>query len=558
MRNRIVREIESVKNEYKEKIAFIELEKMIVKKRVTYLELFEKISIIEKKLENNGLRNTICLLYFQSGIDVVATLLACFSAGVIPILRTISPNLNEKGFYKQFFDLVKEVRNIGCVLVAEDLLNLSEECKRNKINFMNVKTEKCDRIIKNINRVNETKIDADIIQLTSGSMKNSKLVKIRDEQLFANLNQCKKMWSVNEESTTVTWAPHSHIFGLVTGYLLPLYTGGTSVIMKPSDFSEDPVLWLEHISRFKATHSAGTNFAFQKCWENYDKERVQGLNLRTWKVASIGGEIVKHSTLKNFYEKYKKHEFDFRAFSPSYGMSENSGVVSSLLPSDKYFKVNVMNEALTQNKIVEQVTNFSCEIVSVGTPLIGTKIMVVDTKSGRELCGKEVGEILISSPSLCNGYMYGDNEDSFRLIPGNNGEIESYFKTGDLGFLKEGQLYITGRKKEIIISKGKNYSPYEIEKCAKKISDTKLLGDGAVFSVEEKIVLFQEILEDFSREKIEKLQDEIKNSIKIYLNLKINEVIFLKEGQIPRTMNGKIQRLKCSEIYKKIGTKEIS
>ncbi|MDD3028858.1 MAG: AMP-binding protein [Alphaproteobacteria bacterium] len=537
------------------KTAFIELSGGKEVGRIDYSALFARTVNLGEELRKQGLAGKLSVLYFPAGIDAIVTLMACFHAGVIPIARTFAPGSEER-FKFQFHSLLQEIGSVVGVISTAPILKLICNQQGEKLKFFDIENrsssvfaEACDRIEANYPGVA-------FVQLTSGSTARAKGVKISFDNLLYNLKSCRDMWQVDSDSVTVTWAPHSHIFGLVTGLLLPIYTGSTSVIIPPSDFSKDPLSWIEAISRYRGTHSGAPNFAYETCASKYSERRMRDIRLDSWQVAGCGGETVKQNTLNNFSAKFSDHGFDPRSFCPSYGMSENSGVVCSVRKSDpgKYCVVN--REALLHNRIEESETmdeGRSIALTSMGEPPDGTEIFIVNPNTLSPLVEGLLGEIVISSPSLPLGYIEQSLDAEFIVLKDRDGIDKRFFRTGDIGFIKTGSLFVTGRLKEVIIIKGKNYSPYELERCATHIKHARILGSNAAFSVlinsQEVAVLYQETNRKLNPKQQNEVKQQLLDKIKQYTKLDLYDVILIDEGEIPKTASGKVKRMECRDHY---------
>lgn len=535
------------------KTAYIELLEGNEINKINYHDLSVKVMRLGVYFQRHQLSGKQCILFFSAGIDAVATILACLISGVIPIVKAINKNMDPERFNFQLDVLLQSLPDLSAIISTNDFFSTFKNKSIQKI--QNLIIEDADFISSSEVFIKTPKNkDVAIIQLTSGSTGMPKALKISNNNLFYNLYYCTQAWECDSNSRIVTWAPHSHVFGLITGLLLPLYVGGTSIIMQPTDFSNDPLSWIEMISKYQATHSGAPDFAYMKCVASYSENRMINCNLSSWAVASSGGEMIKEETLNGFYQTFRKHGFNFNSYCPSYGMSENSGIVCSVLkqeipeyiPSENYTENNVpMTKSLNFNPIKN--------IVSVGKPLYETKIVIVNPTNLLLLPDYHVGEILIYSPSMCDNYINEHKVDNFCELLFDNQMIQ-FFRTGDIGFMKLGALYIIGRLKEVLIIKGKNYSPHDIESCVLKFLNKHFLGKNAAFSVkkengEEVAILYQEIRGSWDKLNQSQLKAQIKKITKFYLGLDLHDVVLLNENIIPLTASNKVQRLGCKEHY---------
>lgn len=548
MENFFIKRLEKIADENKEKVAFIELSKKQEVNTLTYSRIIKKAKELSNDFNKLNMKNAVAAIFLPSSIDIAVISLACMYANITPIFKTISNSIEITRFNYQFEELIKAVDKIDLIITDIDRLGLREKCIENNINFYSLQNMQ-DSVVKNsIN--NKNKI-ADLIIMTSGSTKSCKAVKLSFSNLKNCLDNCKEMWELKPSSVSLSWAPHSHVLGLITGFLLPMYSGGKSIIMSPNDFSRDPLSWLEIITKYQVTNCSTTLFGIDICNKLHDYIRLKHIDLKSISYIAIGGERITSETLEKFYEIYSKYNLKDKCFSPSYGMTENSGVVCSITKKDEYWNIKLNRDDLEFGVITEDKTEDGIKVTSVGKPAKGTYIYIINEEN-KVLKEDRIGEIIISSPGLSEGYISQEDNDAyfdFECIDDN--KTRRFFKTGDQGAFHNGELIITGRTKDVINIKGKKYSPYDIENIISNELPYRMKSNAA-FSVgckgEEKVVIFQEITEK-QKENKEILFKAIREEIKKKMNLNVYDIIFLKTNKIPRTESKKIQRQKCKLIY---------
>ena len=534
------------------KDVFINIERMVQTKTLNYETIISMAKSYSKYLLDNNMQRAVAVIYMPANIDLATVFLSCLYADITPIFKTISENLSEEKFDYEFKQLLDNIDVIDLVICDKNRLNLRNKCLNNNINFCSLSNNDDDVFIKSINRKQKV---TDLIIITSGTTNSCKAVTISFSNLKHCLENCKEMWDMNEDSVNLSWAPHSHVLGLITGYLLPMYVGCVSIIMSPKDFVTDPSSWLKLISKYKVTNCSTTLYGLELCNKLFDEFEIEDISLSTLKYIGIGGELIKSMVLNEFCEKYSKFGFTNKMFSPSYGMTENSGVVSSIVKSDKYISVKFDSEGLKTGVLKENNVNGN-DIVSVGKIPKDTEIYIID-ENNNILQDGEVGEIIISSPGLTKGYLHKDQNEMFQKIFSLTSK--KYFKTGDCGGFYKNQLFITGRIKEIINIKGKKYSPYDIENCILEKITYKLKGI-VIFSTylnnEEKLICFASI--NHNEPNItNKIKNEIKKISKKYYNLNMYDIVFMDISDIPRTESKKIRRQMCKQIYEEKYIKEV-
>jgi acyl-CoA synthetase (AMP-forming)/AMP-acid ligase II len=326
--------------------------------------------------------------------------------------------------------------------------------------------------------------------------------------------------------------------------------------MEPLSFLRQPVRWLQAISDFKATTSGAPNFAYDLCVNKISTERKQGLDLSHWQNAFNGSEKVHYQTLQKFSDYFADCGFQKKAFLPCYGMAEATLFVTGKQSLSPVITANVDENALLHNHVVPSNTNQTGQYTLTGCGKVaGDDIRIMNPETLEPCRPDEIGEIWITGKHVSQGYWNRDmlNSKVFKSIV-HCGKNHSYFRTGDLGAIIGGQLYITGRIKELIIVRGKNYYPQDIELVAQNSNSACRLGRGAAFSVEsdtqEQVVLVQEIekkqLQTFNQQAV---KCDIQLGLRAQLNLEVNNIVFVKPASIPLTSSGKTQRQRVKQLY---------
>lgn len=544
----------------KDESSFYYLEKGIIVNKMSYLELYNYITLYGSKFKNLNLCNKLCLLYLPAGVEAIGLIFACLSAGIIPIIRTIGEDVTYEKLSYHISEIKKEIPEIFALITNYEHKNLNNICNKNLIEYININH------IDKLKKFNPTKknINADIVLLTSGSTKFSKGIKITLDQLYKNALYCKKIWCVDKNSRCLTWMPHSHIYGLVSGILVPIITGSQSFIMNPKEFSNHCEIWLENLSSYKITHThtAASNFTLENSVVLHKEKNIKKLDLSNLKTLSLGGEMVNIEILKKFNDYFSLMGLDKMVYSPNCGMTEISGLLCGVENSEEIYTLKVNEEQLKLNNRIKLKSDFGfCELVSVGK-VEAANVLIMIPNTSTILPEKNIGEIIISIDSISNGYIKKDDNTNV-FVKFSFLDNKTYYRTGDLGFVYNNHLFITGRIKELIKIKGKNISPYEIESCINLFIKDKNLGDNVAFSVKdgfgkENIGIFIEIHNSINCTKKDELKKQIIKIIKNKLQIIINEdyIVFLNKNKIPRFINGKISRKKCNEDFQLIRNDE--
>lgn len=385
-----------------------------------------------------------------------------------------------------------------------------------------------------------------IVQFSSGSTGDPRGVMLRHRQVLANVAAIVGTLGVTEEDVNCSWLPLYHDMGLVGGLLCPLYTGRPVALLSPQAFLLDPKRWLWAIHQHRATISTAPNFAYHLVAARVSDAELTGLDLSSWRLALCGAEPVVPSTLASFAERMTRYGLRSTALRPVYGLAELVlGAVFSLDAAG--MRVDVVasgplsdaGRALTGGDC-RDVTGFPC----LGEPLPGYEVRVMGA-DGEVLPERTVGEIQLSGPSVMAGYL-ADAEATARALS------DGWLRTGDLGYMADGQLYVVGRSKDLIMRGGRNYAPQDLEQAAARVDGVRQ-GCVAAFGVPdptsgtEAVVVVAE-----TRRPLEQhlgMMAAIAESILAATGLRPNHVVLVPPGAVPKTSSGKLQRGKARERW---------
>ncbi|MGH9362673.1 MAG: fatty acyl-AMP ligase, partial [Thermoanaerobaculia bacterium] len=301
-------------------------------------------------------------------------------------------------------------------------------------------------------------------------------------------------------SVIVGWLPLYHDMGLIGNVLQPLFVGATCILMSPTDFLQQPWRWLDAISRYRASTSGGPNFAYELCVQKIGAEQRAGLDLSSWEVAFNGAEPVRHDTMERFARAFSPCGFRREAFYPCYGLAEATLFVSGGGKGRAPLVMAVESPALERHQVAPAAPESPSgrALVGCGRPWMGQEVAIVDPESHRRCAPGQVGEIWVAGPSVAAGYWRQPEatEQDFRARLADTGE-GPFLRTGDLGFVHAGELFVAGRLKDLIILRGRNLYPQDIERTAEGSHPALRPGCGAAFSVdvegEERLVVVQEL-----------------------------------------------------------------
>lgn len=521
---------------------------------MTNADLDRKARAIGAWLQMNGMTGERAMLLFPPGLDFIAAYFGCLYAGTIAV-PVYPPRKNRSANRVQ---IVAEDCNAKVALTNTEVLSRNEKQLKETPFLSSLLWCNTNEIEPGIEK---KWIMPDIhgetvafLQYTSGSTGNPKGVVITHTNLLHNSATISTAFENTRSGSGVFWLPTYHDMGLIGGILQPLYVGRPNILMSPMAFLQRPFRWLSAISRYQATVSGGPNFAYELCVKKIKPEQVKQLDLSSWKVAFNGAEPVRSETLQAFAEKFAPAGFNPSAFYPCYGLAEATLLVAGGLapfqPTEKTFDSDLMRKGWAVE--VPSGAPKARRIVGNGGVLPDQAVAIVNPDTKQLALNGEVGEIWIYGPSVAQGYWQKKDatEYSFHayIQPHGDEKIEvpgPYFRTGDLGFVWDGELYVSGRLKDMIIWHGVNLYPQDIELSVQNAHELCREDSGAVFAVEkdgkEQLVVVQEVDKKLNADYRE-VVEAIKRNVSKEHELPLDVIYLIRHGAIPKTSSGKIQR----------------
>ncbi|MBX9790730.1 MAG: aminotransferase class I/II-fold pyridoxal phosphate-dependent enzyme [Pirellulales bacterium] len=532
--------------------------------RLTYAELDRRARVIAGWLQSQGLAGERALLLYPPGLDFVTGFFGCLYAGVMAV-TAYPPRMN---------------RSLGRIqAIATDAgarVALTTESVHERVtpwlpetpDLLQVEWVPTDRLPDAAEAYwTSPDISADtlaFLQYTSGSTGTPKGVMLSHANLLHNCALIAYSFEHTRSSSGVFWLPSYHDMGLVGGILQPMYVGRHSILMSPMAFLQKPLRWLQAISRYRATTSGGPNFAYDLCLRKVTPEQRDQLDLSSWTVAFNGAEPVRNETLERFAEYFAPCGFRAEAFYPCYGLAEATLLVSggqkSWRPKVESFDLRRLEH--DEAVVVPAAAPHARSLVSCGNDLPDQRIVIVDPHTAQPLAEGRIGEIWVTGPSIAQGYWErpAETEQTFRARLA-DGSPENYLRTGDLGFISAGELYVTGRVKDLIIVRGVNHYPQDIELTVEHCDRALRANSGAAFTLEadgrQHLVLVQELERGFAGE-IPRLFETIREAVTREHELVLDAVVLVKAGSIPKTSSGKIQRHATRQAFVKGALKVVA
>ncbi|HEX7449431.1 MAG TPA: aminotransferase class I/II-fold pyridoxal phosphate-dependent enzyme [Pirellulales bacterium] len=533
---------------------------------INHAELDRQARAIAAWLQSLGLAGQRALLLYPAGLEFIAGFFGCLYAGVVAV-PAYPPRLNRK------LDRIQSIAHDAQALVA-----LSTGSVLERITPLLGQTPELEQItwlatdappveIENEWRPpNATSDTLAFLQYTSGSTGAPKGVMLSHANLLHNCAVITDAFEETRSSTGVFWLPSYHDMGLVGGILTPLFNAVPNVLMSPMSFLQRPFRWLQAVSKYQATTSGGPNFAYDLCVRKVTPEQRATLDLSSWRVAFNGAEPVRSETLDRFAEMFEPCGFRREAFYPCYGLAEATLIVSggmrSELPVVRAFDAKALENRLVVE--VPPVEEDARRLVSSGRVLADGEVVIADPEAMTRCGPEQVGEIWVKNPSVAQGYWQRreETEHTFKarlaeapladasLAVGGEG---GFLRTGDLGFFQDGELFVASRLKDLIIIRGLNHYPHDIELTVEKSHAAIRPSCGAAFTVEvdneARLVIVYEV-ERRQQADLDEIFEAIRRDVSREHELPVDVIVLVKAGSIPKTSSGKIQRHACRDAMR--------
>lgn len=522
---------------YPDKIAYEFLMDEKKSKTLTNKQLLRGAKTIAHRL-NHSNSSGRALLIFNPGFEFIQALFGCFLSNTSAIPIAI-PKPKSIDLFKHFLAHANPDYIITTSNLTERISWFETDLHRLPT-IIEVDNLSTDEVLYPLPAITN---DIAIIQYTSGSTSNPKGVTVSFDNLYHNLQAIKNHFGLTETSVCFSWLPHYHDMGLVDGLLSPLFNRCKGIICSPLTVVANPLNWLLFIDRFKVTHTGGPNFIFELCVDKIPNESIAAISLRSLSHFYVSAEPVRKTTLEKFSDFCKNAGFKSSQFTPGYGLAEATLMVTC----------KERNEPLTFHTMEEN--GYTKHYVGLGKTIPGITLKIINPVTLKELPENQQGEIVLSGSTITKGY-YNDNESSqaamIQIVEKDTSN--TYLRTGDLGLLVGGELFITGRIKDTIIIRAIQYRAEDIEYVAASCHPYLFKTGSAAFSVEvdevEQLVVLQEIKREHwdncnHGEVINKIREAVFNSF----GLNTHDVILAPQGSIPKTTSGKIKRKDSKRQY---------
>jgi acyl-CoA synthetase (AMP-forming)/AMP-acid ligase II len=525
----------------------------------TYGELDRQARAIGALLQQRQAEGQRALLLYPQGLDVLAAFLGALYGGVIAIPVPPPDAGRLKRALPRLRAIVKDA-DAAFALTNQRILTILDDAKLEFPEFDRMEwiaTEDVDlQLADQWQNPHVTPETLAYLQYTSGSTSTPKGVMISHHDIMHHSAYLQKACGYTADSVSITWMPYFHDYGLVEGITQPLYNGHPCYLMSPLAFIKQPVRWLQAISRYRGTHSQAPNFAYEQCVRRVTDEQCQALDLSCWQAAGNAAEPINPKVLEQFFTKFEPCGFKWETFAPAYGLAEDTLLVSTSPVGTPPVLCLVDTAAMERNRVVE-VSNWDNGVRAIpgcGQLVCDTKVAIVNPDTMCRCAPDEVGEIWVSDPSVADGYWNRpeESEQTFRARTADTNE-GPFLRTGDLGFMLGGELFITGRIKDLIIIRGTNHYPQDIEWTVQQIHPALRPDYGAAFSIDadgvEQLVVVQEVERNPQDFNADEVISTIRQAISEIHELQVYAVVLVKPGNVLKTSSGKIQRRACKASF---------
>ena len=521
--------------------------------QLTYGELERTVRSLAGHLARRVRPGTRVLLLYPPGLDVVCAFWACMCAGLVPVPAPAPDPVRRKHSLPRLRAIIEDAQ-VSLVLTTAGIETVSSELSIAKdgsqIEWMATDQPYDHADAVELPRLKETALA--YLQYTSGSTATPRGVMVSHGNVLSHCKALSLAGGVSDRSRSLCWLPYFHDYGLLHGIIAPFYAGIPAYLMSPVTFLRRPLRWLEAVSRFSITHSGGPNFSYESCLRAARQQREWQADLSTWTVASCGAEPIHADTVERFIETFGPQGFRRTSFAPAYGLAEATLLVTMKRTEAEPTFLKVEAEALADSIVKESSASErgTRTLVGCGEPLEETRVLIVNPTTQSSCQAGVVGEVWLAGAGIATGY-WGRPEESdatFKATLAGSGE-GPYLRTGDLGFIHRGELFLTGRLKDLIIVRGRNYYPHDLEWTAEQAHPGLRRGCGAAFSIEsetgEHVVLVYEIEKKLPESDMSEVMSCIRRALADEYELEVHNVVLVKSGTISRTSSGKIQRHAC-------------
>jgi acyl-CoA synthetase (AMP-forming)/AMP-acid ligase II/acyl carrier protein len=527
---------------------------------ITFADLHRRAAAIAARLQLELRPGDRALLVYPAGLEFISAFFGCLYAGLVAVPATYpKPKRPMPRLQRIALDCDAHVAlSTAQTLTTLDPDLLSADAQTSQ---WIATDELADELADMWQPPTLAECDLAFLQYTSGSTSDPKGVMVSHGNLLNNLECIRQSFGIGEteddlaSATGVFWLPAYHDMGLIGGILTPLYMGGRSVLMSPTAFLQRPMRWLQAIHDYRATISGAPNFAYEYCVRRTAFEERASLDLSRWRLAFCGAEPIRAETLHRFAEAFGPAGFRLASFYPCYGLAETTLLAAGPDYRNEPRIISVNRAALAEHRVAialpTEPVEMTQRLVGCGGAVNDHTLLIVRPDTSIECTPEEVGEILVHGPSVTQGYWNcpEETEQLFHVrVAGREG---TFLRTGDLGFFRNSELFVTGRVKDVIIIRARNHYPQDIEQSAEEAHPAVL--QGAAFAIEtegdEQLVVVHQLDRQHRDADFDELVRAIRRAIVEQHELDPHAIVLIRQTSLPITSSGKVQRNLCREQY---------
>jgi acyl-CoA synthetase (AMP-forming)/AMP-acid ligase II len=540
-----------------DKVAFIYLaDGDCDEQALTFAELHEAGLGLASRLRISSCRGNRALILLPPGLDYVTAIHGCLYAGIIGVSAPPPQHRRGQAAMNRLLGIGSDA-DVSTVLTTSSLLDVARAAVPREHPLLAAEWIAVDELPPTSDSsliVCPDLEDVALVQYTSGSTTEPRGVQLTHGNLLDNSRFIADRFGHDgDASIGFNWIPPFHDMGLIGAILQPAICGGMSVLASPLEIVKRPYLWLKGIDRFRATTSGGPNFFYDLCVDKVRDEDCAGLDLSCWKVAFNGAEPVRADTMRRFSEKFKPFGFRFDSFFPCYGLAEATLMVTAPTREDLPNLQSFSAESLAGQRPLPGDGRGSVTLAGCGTSNDRHRVRIVNPETHSPTGHAEIGEIWVSGPSVAPGYRgeVEDNEHVFQARLRGSNDAAPYLRTGDLGFLYQGDLFVVGRLRDLIVIRGRNHHPQDIETAAERGTPLLAPHASAVFQLcdgkQPEVALVAEAKRADPEEAREAIT-AIRGRVAQHLELPLTTIVLCPKGTVPKTTSGKIQRSLCRSL----------
>jgi acyl-CoA synthetase (AMP-forming)/AMP-acid ligase II len=519
---------------------------------ISFAELDRRARALAGRLQEMGASGERALLLFPPGIQYLIALFACLRGGIVAVPAYHPARLNRT--IARLASMIEDARpiivltNTQTSAAAQRLFEQAPVLRTPKW----MVTEEAEEE----STFREPRVGPDtlaLLQYTSGSTSAPRGVMLTHGNLLHNSGFICRRFGHTAQSQGVIWLPPYHDMGLIGGILQPVYAGFPCALMSPMTFVQRPIRWLQAVSKYRGTTSGGPNFAYEACLKRIAPEQCEGLDLSSWDVAFNGAEPVRADTQERFARAFAPFGFRAESLYPCYGLAEATLAVTGgrkgTLPRMRRFSATELQERRAQPAADDEAGS---RLVACGDADDGQRVLIVDSAAGTECAPGGIGEIWVQGPSIAAGYWQRPEENAHTFGARLSGIEGTFLRTGDLGFFDDGDLYVAGRLKDILIVRGRNYYPHDVERASWESHPALRPFSAAAFTVPvreaERLIVVQEIEADAPGDANDVLW-AIRRAVADAVDLQVHAIVLVGPRGVPMTPSGKVQRSLCRRLF---------